>query len=235
MYEARRASPGGPPVLLERFFGLLAGPLPNVQASPVGGDALERHVAPAPHVFQFGGERLFHILQRVVFREQTLHQDLEPQHGLRTAASELSQLWYGKHLFGRRESRVNEQGVDVRGAQQSACELPSVPPGPGCEDGLFFRLATEEVGQRPDETPVEGRARDVVSRHLRLCRLGEGLPPAREVIERLVPQYAVAVIVHDGDLGEVYSFHTPPPFKASRGRDSSIRPAARNMATRAAI
>ena len=130
------------------------------------------------------------------------------------------------NLFGRRESRVNEQGVDVRGAQQSACELPSVPPGPGCEDDLFFRLATEEIGQRPDETPVEGRARDVVSRHLRLCRLGEGLPPAREVIERLVPQYAVAVIVNDGDLGEVYRLHTPPPFKASRGRDSSIRPAA---------
>jgi hypothetical protein len=29
--EARRARSGGPPVFVERFFGLLAGPLPNVK------------------------------------------------------------------------------------------------------------------------------------------------------------------------------------------------------------
>ena len=34
------------------------------------------------------------------------------------AACELSQLWYSQHLFGRREARVQEEGVDVRSAQQ---------------------------------------------------------------------------------------------------------------------
>jgi hypothetical protein len=81
-----------------------------------------------------------------------------------------------------------------------------------------LRLATEEAGQRPDESPVESRARDVVSRHTTFCRLGEGLSPAGNVFEGLVLHYAVAVVVYDWDPVEVYRLQEPTPFKTSLPR-----------------
>src|SRR5829696_9207926 len=213
---------GGPPVLLKRFFRLLPRPLPNVQAGPVGGDALERHVALAPDVIQGTCERLLRACEGVVLCEQLLHQDLEPQHRLRAATSELSCLRYRKHFLRRWETRVQEYGIDVRGAQQRACQFSPLLLGAGCEDGFLFRLATEEAGQRPDEAPVEGRARYVVSRHPRVRGLGEGPPPARKILEGLIPTYAVAVVIHDRDLGEVYRLHSPP-FNAWQGKSQRQR------------
>ena len=47
----------------------------------------------------------------------------------------------------------------------------------------------------------------MLARHARVDRLGESLPPTREVLEGLVLRYAVAVVVHDGDLGKVNRLH----------------------------
>src|SRR3712207_7716051 len=60
-------------------------------------------------VVQFGGERLYHVLQSNVFCEQTLHQDLEPQHRLRAAASELSQLCH----LDRKSTRLNSSHANI--------------------------------------------------------------------------------------------------------------------------
>jgi len=90
------------------LFGFLARPLPNVQACPVGGDAFERHVALASNVIQRCCERLLCVCEGVVLCEQVFHQDLEPQHRLRAAASEFPQFSYRQHFFGRRESRVQQ-------------------------------------------------------------------------------------------------------------------------------
>ena len=43
----------------------------------------------------------------------------------------------------------------------------------------------------------------MISRHAGILGLGEGLSPARNVLEVLVPHYAVAVVVHDRELCEV--------------------------------
>src|SRR5215216_5821700 len=144
--QPRRTLSGDPPEFLQRSLRLLPRPLPDIQPRPVGGDALERHVALASHVVQRRGERILHFLQRAVLGQQAFHQRLEAQHRLDPAASQLCQLVPRQHLFGWRVAGVYEEDLDVRGTYQRAGELRPLHLRAGCEDVLLLGFTVEEGG-----------------------------------------------------------------------------------------
>src|SRR5215208_2991363 len=120
-----------------------------------------------------------------MLREETLHQDLESQHGPGAAVPELPQLISRQNLFGWRVAGIEEQGLEVRGPEELAGKLGGVPPGTDGEHGFLVGLAVEEAGESTDQTPVEGGRGDVLARHSGVGRLGEGSPPACDVVESL--------------------------------------------------
>jgi hypothetical protein len=61
----------------------------------------------------------------------------------------------------------------------------------------------------------------VLARHTGVCGLGEGPPPAREVSEVLGAQDPVTVVIHDGDMPQVYGLHSSPPVR-NRGRTRPV-------------
>jgi hypothetical protein len=74
--------------------------------------------------------------------EQALHQNFKAQHGLRAAAAQLTKFRHRENLFGGREARVEEEGIDVGGAKQFGGELSAVP-------GVRAAKTASSVGSQP--------------------------------------------------------------------------------------